>query len=74
MATSEEKRKFSYAIDSYAANNNLSYIDAIIAYCDSVNLELESAALLINKTLKEKIELEASEAKLLKYKIPRLTL
>ena len=41
-------------------------MDAIIHYCESNNIEVESAGRLISKSLKEKIQAEALRSNLLK--------
>ena len=45
----------------------ISYIDAIVHYCESNNIEVETTTRLISKSLKEKIKLEATNLKMLKY-------
>ena len=72
MATKEEKNKFSYTIDYFAANTGLTYLDAILDYCEKTGLELELAASLINENLKEKIEVQAMESNLMKTKVKTL--
>jgi hypothetical protein len=68
MATKEEQNKFSYIIDCLVANTGLSYLDIIVDYCERTGLEIESAATLINSNLKEKIEMQATESNLMKFK------
>jgi len=46
----------------------ISYIDAIVHYCESNNIEVETTTRLISKSLKEKIKAEALDANLLKIK------
>jgi hypothetical protein len=43
-------------------------MDIIIDYCQSRDIDIEAVAPLINKVLKERIRLEAEEAKLMKPK------
>jgi hypothetical protein len=45
---------------------NVSYIDAIIYFCDQNKIELESVPKLISKPLKEKIKCEAIELNFMK--------
>lgn len=68
MATKEEQKKFSYLIDTLAANTGLSYLDIIVEYCETTGLEIELAATLIDSNLKEKIEMQAMESNLMKLK------
>ncbi|NCA91546.1 MAG: hypothetical protein EOM92_22360 [Gammaproteobacteria bacterium] len=72
MATKEEKNKFSYDIDCLAANTGLSFLDAILDYCEKTGLEIEMAASLVNENLKEKIEFQAMENNLMKTKVKTL--
>jgi hypothetical protein len=41
-------------------------MDLIIEYCQSRDIDIEAVAPLINKVLKERIRLEAEEARLMK--------
>jgi hypothetical protein len=45
---------------------SISYIDAIIFFCEKNNMDLESVPKLISKPLKEKIKYEAMELNFLK--------
>jgi len=40
---------------------DMSYIDAVVWYCDENDIEIETVNKFISKTLKEKIELEARD-------------
>ena len=42
-------------------------MDAIIWYCEQNNIEIETTSRLISKSLKEKIKLEATNLKMLKF-------
>ena len=44
----------------------ITYMDAIIWYCEQNQIEVESVGRLISKALKEKIQVEASKANLIK--------
>ena len=46
----------------------ITYIDAIVLYCEQHNIEIETTTRLISKSLKEKIKAEAMNANLLKIK------
>lgn len=48
-------------IEKIVSKNNISYIDAVILYCEKNNIEIESLAKLIksNTILKAKIQTEA---------------
>ena len=58
--------KFALEIEKIVAEENLNYIDAILMYCESNSLEVESVTKLISKPLKEKIKYEAMELNFLK--------
>ena len=47
-------------------NDNLSYIDAVVMFCENNKIEFESVPKLISKPLKEKIKCEAIELNFLK--------
>jgi hypothetical protein len=44
----------------------MSYMDAIVHYCEQNNIEIESAAKMLTKQLKEKIQFQAQNLRLLK--------
>jgi hypothetical protein len=55
------KDKFSEEIEQYVLQTKLSYIDAILEYCELKGIEMEVVGKLISKPLKEKIKFEAIE-------------
>ncbi len=60
-------KRFTEAIETIAhENNGMSYVDAIIHFCEQNNLDVESVPKLITKPLKEKLKCEAMELNLLK--------
>ncbi len=65
-------KAFSIIIEEIVIEKKLSYMDAIVFYCDNHEMEIESAAKLVNSKIKETIKLEASELNLLKEKIIKL--
>lgn len=59
--------KFSKIIEEIVkVNDDMNYIDAIVSYCESNNLEVESVIKLISKPLKEKIKCDAINLNFLK--------
>lgn len=60
------KSKFAEDIESHVMNTNLTYIDAIVEYCEKNSIDVESVSKLISKPLKEKIKCEAMELNFLK--------
>jgi len=59
-------QKFAIEIEKIVANDELNYIDAIIHYCDSNNLEVESITKLISKPLKERLKWDATRLNYMK--------
>ena len=55
------RAKFSVIIEKLVCDKRISYMDAIVHYCENNELEIESAAKLINSIIKSKIEAEAQE-------------
>ena len=59
--------RFTQEIESLVLENkSMSYIDAIIHFCEQNGIDLESVPKLISKPLKEKIKYEAQELNFLK--------
>ena len=59
--------RFAQEIESLVKDNqNLSYIDAIVHFCESNSIDLESVPKIISKPLKDKIKCEAMELNFLK--------
>ena len=60
-------KEFSLIIEGVVKDKKpITYMDAIIWYCEENQLEVESVGRLISKALKEKIQVEASKANLIK--------
>ena len=59
-------QKFAMEIEKIVANDELNYIDAIIHYCESNNLEVESITKLISKPLKERLKWDATRLNYMK--------
>ena len=60
-------KKFTEAIETLAhEKEGMSYVDAIVHFCEQNNIDVESVPNLITKPLKEKIKAEAMELNLLK--------
>lgn len=58
--------RFTQEIESMVKDSKMSYIDAIISFCENNNIEFDSVPKLISKPLKEKIKYEAMELNFLK--------
>ena len=59
-------QKFAMEIEKIVAEDELNYIDAIIHYCESNNLEVESITKLISKPLKERLKWDAPRLNFMK--------
>ena len=60
-------KEFSLIIEGVVRDKKpISYMDAILWYCEQNQIEVESVGRLISKALKEKIQVEASKANLIK--------
>ena len=59
--------RFAQEIESLVHNETqMSYIDAVVHFCEKNSIDLESVSKLISKPLKEKIKYEAMELNFLK--------
>jgi hypothetical protein len=58
--------RFAQEVEKLVVQESVSYIDAIIAFCEINKIDLESVPKLISKPLKEKIKFEAMELNFLK--------
>ena len=53
--------KFSLLIEQMVKTKNISYMDACLEYCKEKEIEPNSIARLVNKSLKQKIQMEAEQ-------------
>ena len=58
--------RFSTEVETLVNGDSMSYIDAIIHYCDINDIELETVPKLISKPLKEKLKHEAQQLNFIK--------
>lgn len=58
-------KEFVVIIEQLKREKKISYIDAIVSYCEKNNIETDTVGKLISKPLKEKIEVEARNLNLL---------
>jgi|TARA_R110000796_G_scaffold934_2_gene3618 hypothetical protein len=54
-------QKFSIIIEKYVIEKRCTYMDAVVLYCESNQMEIESAAKLLNTKIKESLEIEYGE-------------
>ena len=59
-------KEFSLTIENIVKEKKISHMDAVIWYCEQNGLDPSQVSSLISKSLKEKIQLEASKANLIK--------
>jgi len=62
------KNEFSQHIETIAALEDISIIEAITDYCKKNNLEIEAVPALLSPSLVKKIQLQSSELNLMKPK------
>ena len=62
-------KEFSLKIEGIVKEKKISHMDAVVWYCDENDLDTSQVSSLISKSLKEKIQVEASRLNMLK--IPR---
>lgn len=53
--------EFSLYIEERVLREKIGHMDAVIKYCDEIDIDVESVAKLINQSLKEKIQVEAED-------------
>ena len=61
-------KEFSLKIESIVKDKRITYMDAVIDYCNNNDIDLSTVNPMINKSLKEKIKHEAVNLKMLKEK------
>lgn len=55
------KEEFSLKIENFVSQKRCSYLDAIIIFAEENGIEIESAAQMLNTTIKQKLEVEAQD-------------
>lgn len=66
--------EFSLYIEELVSAKKLSYMDAVIEYCEQADIDVESIKSLVNKSLKEKIQAETEERNYFKPRAGKLPL
>ena len=59
-------KEFSLTIENIVKEKKISHMDAVVWYCEQNNLDPSQVSSLISKSLKEKIQLEATNLRMLK--------
>ena len=57
-------KKFGLLIEDIVKKKKITYMDAVIKYCEDNDIDLSSVGPLVNKSLKEKIKEEAEKLNL----------
>tara|TARA_Y100000034_G_C6843731_1_gene382022 strand:+ start:851 stop:1105 length:255 start_codon:yes stop_codon:yes gene_type:complete len=66
VMTKHTSKSFSLGVESIKRDWELSsYVDAVFAFCDENDIAIDIVPKLLNKSLKDKLELEAMELNLL---------
>lgn len=58
--------KFAIEIERIVKDSDLNYIEAVVQYCEDMNIELDNVSKLISKPLKEKLKYEAQRLNFMK--------
>ena len=58
--------EFSLYIDEQVSTFKITYMDAVINYCNEKEIDIDSNGSLINQKLREKIQMEAEQANMIK--------
>ena len=64
--------KFALLIENTVKDKDMSYIDAVVLYCEENGIDPSNVKPLVNKHLKEKIAYEAQSLNMLKDKTAKL--
>ena len=67
-----DTKSFSIKIEEISNELKISYMDAIVWYCEKNEIEVETAAKLINSKIKDTIAYEASKLNMMQEKINSL--
>lgn len=60
-------KEFSLKIEGVVKEKRITYMDAVVWYCDDNGLDTSQVSSLLSKSLKEKIKLEAINLRMLKF-------
>lgn len=72
LANIPNMQSFSKNIEELVKDKRCGYIEAVVLYCETYSIEIETGAKLLNSIIKKKIEAEASELNCLVEKTVRL--
>lgn len=58
--------EFGMYIDEMVSRLKIPYMEAVINYCNEVDIDVEAVGSLVNQKLREKIQMEAEQANMMK--------
>ena len=59
-------KKFGLKIEEIVKEKKISYLDAVVWFCEQNDIDTGTVSPMINKSLKEKLQVEAEKKKLIK--------
>ena len=66
--------KFAILIENMVRNKKMTHLEAVLSYCKDNSIEPSGVGKMINKSLKERIEVNAMDLRLLKERTGKLPL
>ena len=60
-------KEFSLKIENIVQDKKITHMDAVLHYCEQNEIDPSTVSNLVSKSLKEKIKLEATNLRMLKY-------
>ena len=60
-------KEFSLKIENIVKDKKISHMDAVLHYCEENEIDPRTVSNLVSKSLKEKIKLEATNLRMLKF-------
>jgi hypothetical protein len=66
------KEKFSIIVEELVRDHKLTYLDAVLHWCEKNQMEVETAAKLISPLIKQKMTVECQELRMIKQEGAKL--
>lgn len=60
-------KEFGLTIENIVREKRISYMEAVLWYCEKNEIDTSTVSPMINKSLKEKIKIEAQELNMVKF-------
>ena len=64
--------KFAILIENMVRNKKMTHLEAVLSYCKEHNVEPSGMSKMVNKSLKERLEVNAMDLRLLKERTGKL--